>query len=1179
MNDSSTPPGPTPASPTGGEPGGQPPPSAKVAPPRRKRRWLRRLFFIGAGLFILLLVTVVAAPYALATRPGLDLIFNLVNNRIDGFVDAESAQLSWFAPVELRGVKISDGYKRELLKVESIRCTNSLLGFATGGLDFGEVVIDAPDVTLAFDEQNRITLIEALGPPEGAPPPAATESAAGLPAPRGRVVIRNGTLRAERGGAAPLALRDVQLDLKLETLAKIDGSLSLTFPDGVQARGTLALRDLADEREIRVDRVSGRVDLATTGEVQLEALTRVLTPTQPLQGAISLNLQADSQGQDVSARLAIQARGLQAGAGGGMSPANLAIDATAQRKSGQLAGSAKLTGDAGELSLDANADLSRPLPPLDAEKIVSALLTGAPLALPELTLTTNGRIDVARLHAVAPGLIPAQAGTQITAGRIDIEDVQLRGGPQPALRGAVAIRDLAGTASGRPIRVEPISLRVDSVLAEGVGLRVDSAELVSGFASLKASGSAANLKAEFRSSLSKLQQDLGRLIDLGAAQLAGELSGTLDVARPGADRVSVAVAAQGTGLRVASGQTRLDVQRLTLRQGGFVTLQSGRATRADLESLDIDLDGQVTAAARGWYDLTSSAFSAALDVKRADLGFAATRAAALGSTELQRYSGVITGSARAERADAAAPLVASGGLLLQNLGVDGGAILEGDTRIEWSNVQAGGADGVVRAANVTVTSSAAALSARNISLRSGGALDAGAELQASADLERLSRAIGRIAKMDKPPQIAGRLNLDATVAGSGGQVTARGRGGIEQLAVGAGPSAVREPRVTLDFDAGIDHAARRITLTRAGLASSPLTAEMSGTIEQFDGACNLALRGKYDAAWEQLTRILHELAPTTSQTVIVSGRSTSQFEIRGPLNQPAARPAFRGATGGVDVAWSAAELYGVKLGPATLKPGLRDGQFVLPTTAIAVAQGRVNLGGALDMTAADPTVRIPGALALLEGVEVTPLLGQLLLSRINPVFMQMTRTEGRVSLNVQDIAFPLGDSAKTSGQGKGRLDLATVKVQPSGFLQVLLELGGYGGDRMHAITFGTLDFVIRDGRVVYDNFTMTLPPDFDLRFRGSVGLDSTLDLIVSVPVRKGLLEKLGVKGPALAAAEQLTGLRVDIPVAGTRERPQLDLSKVDVKKLLSEAILKQKPDEGVKKILDILKPPAEKQKP
>jgi hypothetical protein len=117
----------------------------------------------------------------------------------------------------------------------------------------------------------------------------------------------------------------------------------------------------------------------------------------------------------------------------------------------------------------------------------------------------------------------------------------------------------------------------------------------------------------------------------------------------------------------------------------------------------------------------------------------------------------------------------------------------------------------------------------------------------------------------------------------------------------------------------------------------------------------------------------------------------------------------------------------------------------------------------------------------------------------------------------------------------------------------LLKAGGLGADQMQRVQVSDLPFVIDRGRLRYSNFTLTFGEAFDLRFSGSVYFDDRLEMTVSVPVRAALLEKLGAKGSLRDYARLLEGARLDIPIRGTRQKPELDWKGVNYLPLLQRA--------------------------
>ena len=216
----------------------------------------------------------------------------------------------------------------------------------------------------------------------------------------------------------------------------------------------------------------------------------------------------------------------------------------------------------------------------------------------------------------------------------------------------------------------------------------------------------------------------------------------------------------------------------------------------------------------------------------------------------------------------------------------------------------------------------------------------------------------------------------------------------------------------------------------------------------------------------------------------------------------------------------------------------------------AIGGGQVRLGGVVDFHPADPTLLVRDRTQLMENIPVTPELGKYLLSRVNPIFGNMSRAEGTASLFVQGVELPLGEAIKHRGSGQGRLDLRDLKIVPGGLLAEAWHSAGWATRTCTPSRWKASISPCGTAASGYENFALIFPKDFDLRFRGSVGFDDTLDLIVSVPVCQALLERRGVRGPVAEYARLLSGSRVEVPIVGTRLQPKLDLAKVDMKPLV-----------------------------
>jgi len=201
----------------------------------------------------------------------------------------------------------------------------------------------------------------------------------------------------------------------------------------------------------------------------------------------------------------------------------------------------------------------------------------------------------------------------------------------------------------------------------------------------------------------------------------------------------------------------------------------------------------------------------------------------------------------------------------------------------------------------------------------------------------------------------------------------------------------------------------------------------------------LDLAGHYAGSWQDLTNLLHQLAPQTSQTVAFQGRTGGEITITGPARKPELRPVYHGVTAGTEVGWSSGRVYGLELSEASLAPVLLRRQ--------------------------EPVLTIPSGLWVLEKVQIDRDLSRQLLSRFNPIFSEIAQINGEVSLRMDRGAFPLGEGFRQGASGAGRLELRSVRLLPRGLLGRLLELANISRAEPVVVSFNQVDFVIADGPV------------------------------------------------------------------------------------------------------------------
>ena len=630
---------------------------------------------------------------------------------------------------------------------------------------------------------------------------------------------------------------------------------------------------------------------------------------------------------------------------------------------------------------------------------------------------------------------------------------------------------------------------------------------------------------------------------------------------------------------VLTGQGRIEeltvVDEARTVDVGTVTFEHDLAMAAEAKRLDIrtvDFGGDlVSGRLRGVVDGEDESFNIELIVPQADVGALAAVAGALdANTEL---AGRATLTATAERAGPGEPTITDGQVRFTDMTVDGKPLLNKPADIVWAGVSIGPEARTILVKALSIDSDVFQFKADSISANLEDLYFAGRG-DLAADLAGCMALAKPFAESDDWPDVSGRFTWNGRAEGQGKAVAVTGQARLTDLRVATEDDAFDLPLLTADHNMTIDSEADRLTLTQLAVASRVLSFNLGGSVDDLDGLQDLALTGDYDLSWQEVSDLLAQLKAEDEEPVVLTGRSAGPITITGPLNDPTVDPPFRRLQASAPVGWESIVASGVTLGPAQFTPALADGRVTIPQTLVTVLGGTARLAGVVDLRGDDPVYRLTGKNRMLNELRIDQELAEKFLSRFNPIFSGSMVVDGLMSLDLTDIAVPLSDAIKTSGSGYGRLDLTDMTVQPDGFLITLLTLAGSMDpqeDTRMVVRGG--DFQIQQGGIVYRNFVVVFPnqDNFDLRFRGRVGFDDTLDLIVSVPVRMGLLEKLGIKGPLGEYTRLLAGTRVDIPIEGTRQEPKLDFGEVDMQPLIEKAMEEIFKDQARDWLNDVLK--------
>ncbi len=761
-------------------------------------------------------------------------------------------------------------------------------------------------------------------------------------------------------------------------------------------------------------------------------------------------------------------------------------------------------------------------------------------------------IDIARLAQLAPAVVALRSDVRPISGRIILQlDTEQQGGDK--LVGQVTASNFTAEAAGKLVSWDqPFSLN-GTLVRRPNGLLVESLRCESEFINGDLRGDLTNLQGNLGFDLDKLAEQLGQFVDLRNWRLAGRGSATLSVEEAGPNRRRATFIANLTDVMVAH-QARVLLQEPELKASlsGEADLDpaTGRPTvvqsaRAGVNSGADDLVATLVeplALAAGAAPRASVTLKGDLTSWQNRLRVALAPIVGLGVLGKYQAAGQVnlTTEARLGR-----EVVQFWNLqaAFDNLRLDGGALAVREKRVDLSG------DFNWDRVNGLIESQAGELVTSTLTMRSEGVKASIAPGRAAAsgrvalrtDLARLNQWFVASDRPQPTGSVKGMLDLSqqqdrlhATVNAAGTQVAF--------LDAATKRPLLQEPNLQLAAEVTYIAANGQVTIDSATVTSNTLRLLASGGllygVTQFSGTADYDL-----TAWAPV------IAGYLGPEVRVTGKHQGRFSLSRAAAIPNAPPLHWSRTwrGRVEAPWTAIDLFGLPIGPGQLGLTLADGEVQADPLQVAVSSGSLTTQFATRLDPPPALWRVsPGP--LVTNVEVTPQISTRMLKYIAPVLADATRSQGVFSLKLDAAGGPIEPLRQMSV--RGQLDARNVLVTPGPTTAQLVGLAkqvealvknndptallGRPASETTLLSIGqrTINFKVENGRVHHDGLEFQVG-GVTIQSAGSVGLDETLDIVLTVPIQDAWVAGRPLMG-------SLQGKSIQIPVRGTLGRPSPD---------------------------------------
>ena len=1118
--------------------------SARIKKPRR--RWGRRILVVLIGLAILVWLF----PYLVSTKPGRGIALKLVNNAIDETVSLDDLSLNWLGPIEAAGVEVLDKDGRTIVKVAEFKYeSGGLLQLINTPKRLGRAEIKGVQAFIYLDETEDKAKRSRGKRKQKRTQTRTSAPVRGFALPIGDLAILSSSLTLIGGDGQSFEVSEIQGRMNLESPDKLTGEGSARFGEVGQLKARMNLAGVSTSGD--TDDISGTFEVRTIESIDLAGLAQVLGSESPIEAKFDSAITGKVAGSRVEVTFVTEIKGLRSIVPGKETqPVDLSLQGDASIEDDSVSVTAELTGTAGQITGEVKCRIDDETRNFTAADLWAAIFDGDFKKLPDFKAEASGEVDLVRLGRALPSALKVSPDAEITGGQIEVRQIVLTGGTNPKLQGQMVLTGLAAKTPSGMIEYQPITLDIDAVIRPRKGLVIRRFNGTSGFGSLGCSGDMEKLSAKFVADLQSLQRKIGPVFDTDLPA-TGSASGTLKLARGPGKKLLIDAKCEIDQLQLNNEGNVAPVGRVAIKANGSLSFDDSQPSRLEIKTASLTAADVIELTVKGNCEIDTGVMHGSFKIARADIGRLTTIANALGSPDSEKSDGIVgrlamAGTVRRDKTGGA--IFTDGTASIKDLAVENRQVSPLNVNLVWSGVEVASAS-QFQADSIKLTSKVANFTATKLDVAMGDQLRINGSYNIEADLAETMPFVAAIAGEDQQTQWEGKLTASGKFVTTGPRSDLSGQGRVDDLVIKAKKLTHREGSVEFAQKIQLDNSSDTVRIEKVSVKSRSITATASGTISDVHETANFDLTGEHQANWDRIMQVVHTLAPATKDMVQVAGKSSGRFSLKGPANQPQLTPAFRGLQGEAQMGWDSADVYGLSLGEIALRPRLADAQVTLPQTAVAASGGRIVIGGRLDLTGDAPVLRIPGTVKILDRVPITDKLSRELISRLNPVMTVDSALTGKISLETSDISWPMGEGGLNDASGSGRVEMIDLVVDPQGPLKLLLDLAGPGGPGRTTLRVEGMSFVIRDGRVWYDDLSLKLIDGTGLDFAGSVGLDDTVDLTVYVPLTPALLERIGVRG-ADQYLRLLGGVRVPIPIRGTRKMPIIDFSKIKLTDLL-----------------------------
>jgi len=426
----------------------------------------------------------------------------------------------------------------------------------------------------------------------------------------------------------------------------------------------------------------------------------------------------------------------------------------------------------------------------------------------------------------------------------------------------------------------------------------------------------------------------------------------------------------------------------------------------------------------------------------------------------------------------------------------------------------------------------------------------GMELTVSAkvDLDKITPFAVMFASFPKEMQLAGIAESDVSISSEkqGYRVVTEATH-IKNLKVRYPEKKPFEANdVSILFDAEVNPEQKTINIKKFQLISPQIKIH-KGEFSQVSKDGKTKLEGQVDCEydWAAVSTIT---APYLPQGLSLEGqrKDTISFDSTCPTDQK--DKLLENLNTKAKVGFAKAEYMGLNFGATDVDFQIQNGLLKIAPFSTTVNNGQLSFASEANLKDKPSLLKTTEPIQIVKDIQINNEMARKLLKYVNPIFANAVNVSGVANFHCERLAIPLEKGNKNDIEVIGTISANKMLLEGSDLLGQMVSLAG-GSVRGQNCTIHPTRFALQNGLLKYEDMQLDIGNN-PVNFKGTIGLDTRLDMIVTLPY---------TMGGRTARVGEKTDERISIPLTGTIDKPELDMGKLlegQLKKQLEEQLQK-----------------------